>query len=329
MPSLIKDLSHPAALPDPTSAVHVVQTHISIVFVGDDYVYKVKKPVDFGFLDFTTLEKRRHFCKRELKLNRRLSKQVYLDVLPVRFKENRFSMTDTSGDIVEYAVRMKRIPDERLMKSVFDRKEITREHLYGIASVLSKFHSTAARSSEIDDFGQPEMFRVNTDENFEQVKKYVGLTVEKEAFAALRMWTDDFYDTNRALFLQRIREGRIRDCHGDLHMEHICIMEGYPIIDCIEFNNRFRYSDTLADIAFLVMDLEYWGDAEAAGIFWKSYKDMAGEGNVEHLLTFYKVYRAFVRGKVIGFQVDDDRIGKREKDEAVRRAARYFRLAAS
>ena len=282
MASLIEDLSRPGALPDPTSAVSVVQTHISIVFMGDEYVYKVKKPVDFGFLDFTTLEKRRYFCERELKLNRRLSKRIYLDVLPVRFNKNRFSLTHARGDITEYAVRMKRIPDERLMKSVFDRNEITREHLDGIASVISRFHSTAARSPEIDAFGQPETFKINTDENFDQVEKYVGLTVEKESFDALRAWTDAFYGAKKACFHQRIREGRIRDCHGDLHMEHVCIMEGYPIIDCIEFNNRFRYGDTLADIAFLIMDLEYWGGDEAsADIFWQSYRDLAGEGDVE------------------------------------------------
>lgn len=329
MASLIEDLSAPANLPDETGVVRVIQTHISIVFVGDAYVYKIKKPADFGFLDFTTLEKRRHYCSQEIRLNGRLSKGIYLDVRPVRLLEGRHTLANSDGEIVEYAVRMRRIPDEALMKSVFDRGMLTGNHLAGIAGVLAGFHLRGERSEEIERFGRPEVFRVNTDENFRQVEKYVGLTVDRAVFEAVREWTDSFYRTHAALFGERIKAGRVRDCHGDLHMEHVCIMDGYPIIDCIEFNDRFRYSDTLADAAFLLMDLEYWGGSDIAGRLWHFYKGVAGEGDVEELLSFYKVYRAFVRGKVNSFQVDDPRIREMEKEEAIRRASRYFNLAAS
>ncbi|HIJ58323.1 MAG TPA: phosphotransferase [Deltaproteobacteria bacterium] len=329
MSNIIEDLQNPVALPDKTGEVTVVQTHISIVFVADEFVYKVKKPVDFGFLDFSTLEKRKYFCNREVELNRRLSKGIYLDVVPVTMDEGKYTLKRTSGEAVEYAVRMKRIPDERLMKSLFRRDKITENHLKRIAEVLSGFHSAALRTTEIDEFGEPERFKVNTDENFEQVEKYVWVTIPEEHFQSIKKWTDDFYIVNRNLFLERINAGKIRDCHGDLHMEHICLTEDLPIFDCIEFNDRFRYSDTIADIAFLLMDLEYHGGERLAKILWEDYKELAQEGDVDLLLTFYKVYRAFVRGKVNGFQVDDESIDANKKMEAVHMAKKYFQLAYS
>lgn len=329
MSNIIEDLQNPLALPDKTGGVTVVQTHISIVFVADEFVYKVKKPVDFGFLDFSTLKKREYYCNREVELNRRLSKGIYLDVLPVVMDEGKYTLRGTSGEAVEYAVRMKRIPDEKLMKSLFARDEVTQNHLKKIAEVLAGFHSGALRTAEIDEFGEPERFKVNTDENFEQVEKYVGITISEEHFQSIRRWTNDFYIANRDLFLERIKAGKIRDCHGDLHMEHICLSEDLPIFDCIEFNDRFRYSDTIADVAFLLMDLEFHGGDRLAKILWENYKALAQDGDVDLLLIFYKVYRAFVRGKVNGFQVDDETIDEQNRKEAVRIAKEYFRLAYS
>lgn len=330
MSQLIEDLQNPEALPDRTGSVTVIQTHISIVFVGDTFVYKIKKPVNFGFLDFSTLEKRRYYCHREVELNRRLSKGLYIGVLPVTLHGTAHTLRETGGEAVEYAVRMKRIPDDRLMKAIFAKNGLTDTHLKQIAEVIARFHSSAERNPEIDAFGEPERFQINTDENFNQVARYVGITIPEREFRALKAWTEDFYRSNRGLFLERIAQGRIRDCHGDLHMEHICLTEDLPIFDCIEFNDRFRYSDTIADIAFLLMDLEYHGGDGLAKRLWSYYKDLAREGDeVDPLLTFYKVYRAFVRGKVNGFQIDDVSIGKQAKEAAVERARKYFQLASS
>ncbi len=327
--SIIDDLQKPGALPEGSDRVSIVQTHISMVFVTDAFVYKVKKPVNFGFLDFSTLEKRRHYCLQEIKLNNRLSKGVYLDVLPIRFDGGRHFLGGTSGEIKEYAVKMRRIPDEKLMKSLFDRGDLTRDHLKRVAGVLATFHLKALKSPEIDQFGHIKSFRVNTDENFEQVRKYIGISIQDNDFKTLKQWTDDFYEKNRRVFSERIGQGRIRDCHGDLHMEHVCFTEELSIIDCIEFNDRFRYSDTVADMAFLLMDLEYHGGGSDAVILWNLYKELAREEGVDSLLTFYKVYRAFVRGKVNSFQVDDENIGEDAKQEAVQKARKYFALACS
>ena len=329
MGSIIEDLQNPASLPHKTEGVSVVQTHISVVFIADDMVYKVKKPVDFGFLDFSTLEKRKYYCGQEVLLNRRLSQGIYLDVLPVMYDGTTHSLKQDTGEVVEYAVKMRRIPDDKLMKSVFNRNELSDQHLETIADVLAGFHLNAATSDDIAAFGQPERFRVNTDENFEQVEKYINTTIPETEFRAISRWTDAFYASNQDLFLKRIGEGRIRDCHGDLHMEHICFTEDLSIIDCIEFNERFRYSDSVADIAFLLMDLEYHGGEKYSRILWDAYKQAAKEDDVDSLLTFYKVYRAFVRGKVTSFQLDDAAISEEKKDEAVQTAGRYFKLAHS
>ena len=327
MKQIIEDLKNPDALPEKTAKVDVVQTHISVVFVADSFVYKIKKPVDFGFLDFSTLEKRKHYCHQEVTLNRRLARDLYVDVLPVSLVMGKYTLIGQSGEPVEYAVKMKRIPDDRLMKSLFEAGKVTPEHLVEIAKVLSEFHSGARTSSEIAQYAEPEKFKINTDENFQQVQGHCGLTISKQQFRDIQAYTNDFYKTHRNLFFKRIDDGRIRDCHGDLHMEHVCLMTGLPIIDCIEFNERFRYSDAIADIAFLLMDLEFHGGMDDARVLWNHYKDLSKEAHVDHLLKFYKVYRAFVRGKVNGFQIDDPAIGDGEKAEAIRRAKSYFNLA--
>ncbi|MCU0594849.1 MAG: phosphotransferase [Desulfobacterota bacterium] len=327
--AMIQDLLSPEALPDPTARVLLVQTHISLVFVADEFVYKVKKPVNFGFLDFTTFEKRAFYCRQELDLNRRLAKDIYLSVLPIRFDGKKYSMRSRKGEIVDHAVKMKRISEERLMKSLYERGALTENHMRRLARTLAAFHSRALRSEEIDRYGEADRFRINTDENFAQIHKYIGVSIDKEQYRELQDWTDRFYRTRRPLFDSRIGQGKIRDCHGDLHMEHVCFSRSLSIIDCIEFNERFRYSDTVADMAFLLMDLEYHGGKRYSSLLWKHYREFAGEEEVEPLLDFYKVYRAVVRGKVNSFQVDDPTISPGHKDKAVQRARKYFSLACS
>lgn len=326
---MVQDLLDPRALPDPTKSVRLVQTHISAVLVADRFVYKMKKAVDFGFLDFLTLEKRAFFCRQEVDLNRRLARDVYLGVVPVYYDGRRYSMRRKSGRIVEYAVRMRKIRPESLMISLFERQALTERHLARLAKALADFHGNALRTAEIDRYGKAEAFKVNTNENFAQVRKYVGMTIRAKPFKALERWTERFYTSSRRSFPERIARGKIRDCHGDLHMEHVCFSRRLSMIDCIEFNDRFRYSDTLADIAFLLMDLEYRGGELLSKRLWEDYAARTDERGSEHLLLFYKVYRAFVRGKVNSFQLDDPGIGPEAKAEAAERARKYFELAFS
>jgi aminoglycoside phosphotransferase family enzyme len=329
MGSLLEDLRNPEALPDPTDEVTLVQTHISMIFIGKEYVYKVKKPVDFGFLDFSTVEKRLFYCTREVELNRRFSNDLYVGVLPVFFDGMRYSMKKGKGEPADYAVKMRRIPEDTLMDAVFERGEIKNPDLEEIASFLARFHATAEGGPEISMYGEPSVFKVNTDENFAQVEPYIGITIERDLFRRLRDWTDKFFETKAHLFAERIANRRIRDCHGDLHMQHICLTRPVQAFDCIEFNDRFRYGDTLSDIAFLLMDMEYRGAKDEAAFLWESYRRAAGEEGGDELLSFYKVYRAFVRGKVIGFTVNDTAIEPSLRRRAAETAARYFSLAGS
>ena len=330
---MVEDLQKPNAYPESTTSVKLVQTHISWVFICDDFVYKVKKPVNFGFLDFSTLEKRKYYCHQEVELNSRLAKEIYLGVIPIALQEGTFKIA-AEGEVespVEYAVKMRVIPDDVLLKNKFKAGLLTDKDIENTAKAIAKFHASAARSPEIDKFGSLETVKFNTDENFEQTEKYISTSISRAQFDALKQWNDRFYTEHADLLEERVAAGKVRDCHGDLHMEHICLTEPITIIDCIEFNDRFRYSDTVSDLAFLLMDLEFRGGEKVAELLYDHYKGFSGESGVELdlLLRYYKVYRAYVRGKVASFQLDDPNIPDAKKEDAIKNAREYFELAYS
>ena len=326
MHSIDKDLMRTDAYPEHPKQVELVQTHISFVFITDDLVYKVKKPVDFGFLDFTTLEKRAHFCEREVALNRRLAPDMYLGVVPVTDEGDRL-VIGGDGKVVDHAVKMRRLPMDLLMKTVLEKGRLDPAAMGRVARRIAVFHATAERSSNIDGFGTSSAFRKNTDENFQQTEAFIGRTISQRTFDALRNFTDSFYRTHEDVFARRVTEGRTRDCHGDLHMEHVLLTEPVVVFDCIEFNDRFRYSDTAADIGFLAMDLDFHGRTDLSKVLMDAYIDASKDKGVMDVLDFYKIYRAYVRGKVNGFRLDDPHISKVEKDRAAKVAGSYFELA--
>jgi aminoglycoside phosphotransferase family enzyme/predicted kinase len=317
------------AYPEPTNEVQLVQTHISFVFITDNFVYKVKKPVNFGFLDFSTLDKRKYYCEKEVELNKRLSPDVYLGVLPVTLDNDSVTIGG-KGPTIDYAVKMRKLPMENLMIRLLQENRLSDDMVENVARKIAIFHKDAARSKEIDNFGTTEVIRTNTDENFIQTEKYVGTTITKPQFDAIRSFTTDYLNNRKELFRRRIAEGRIRDCHGDLHLEHICITDSITIFDCIEFNDRFRFSDTAADIAFLAMDLDLHGREAQSKKLMDAYVRYSGDRGALEMLNFYKVYRAYVRGKVTSFRLDSPAdTTQTEKDEVVRIAKKYFGLAAS
>jgi aminoglycoside phosphotransferase family enzyme len=328
MSKIIDDLLRPEAYPEKTKEVTLAQTHISNVFICDNFVYKLKKSVDFGFLDFSTLDKRKFYCEKEVELNNRFSEGVYLGVYPVTL-DNENHVIDGEGEAVEYAVKMKRLNPENLLKSKLKEGSITSQDIVRVADAVADFHKSSEAAKEISAYGKIEIIKFNTDENFEQTKEFIGKAISKAQHSSLKKWTNDFYKKHRKLFAQRIEEGKIKDCHGDLHMEHICLTDPIIIFDCIEFNERFRYSDTASDIAFLLMDLEYnegWNEAQQLK---DAYCANIGEKDIDHLINFYKVYRAYVRGKVTSFMLNDPNITAEKKKEAIEKAKRYFALAQS
>jgi aminoglycoside phosphotransferase family enzyme len=331
MSSMIDDLMHPSAYPETPKKVTLAQTHISTVFIGDKFVYKIKKSVNFAFLDFSTLEKRKYFCNKEVELNSRFSQDIYLGVYPVTFDGKKHTING-KGKIVDYAVKMRRLSDEDLFKTRFKKGTVTSEDIEKIGEAIASIHKKSVRSKEIDEFGKLNAVKLNTDENFQQTEEFIRDSISKEQFYSLKNWTDEFYKKNNELLTQRIKNGKIRDCHGDLHMEHICLNDPIIIFDCIEFNDRFRYIDTASDIAFLLMDIEFNGGKNLSERLYKAYLTHTDEKNEDifyHLVNFYKVYRAYVRGKVTSFILNDSSISDDKKIEARDTAQQYFTLAHS
>ncbi len=328
LPEFVQGLMKPSAYPHPVSHVELVQTHISYVFITDSFVYKVKKPVDFGFVNFSTLEKRRYFCAQEVELNKRLSPDVYLGVEEIKEHNGTFAIGGP-GNTVEYAVKMRLLPRDRIMSAMLARNEVTRSHVEDISGILARFHANAATSPEISAFGKLDGPGVgkNVLENFDQTEKYVGKTITKERWRRIKEYAQGFMDSNGALFDHRVESGKIRDCHGDTHSAQIFLAEKPYIVDCIEFNDRFRYGDVINDVAFLAMDLDYNGRPDLAAAFVSKYVRDSGDSEGLKLLDFYKCYLAFVRAKVSNFQLDDPHLADNERAAATRNAGDYFDLA--
>jgi hypothetical protein len=308
--------------------VELVETHISYLFLTGAFVYKVKKPVDFGFLDFTTLEKRRHFCQQEVLLNRRLSPDVYLGLVEVRHDQGRYAIHGP-GEAVEYAVKMRQLPRDRAMAQLLARGEVTPKMVQQLGQKVWAFHRDAAASQEITRIGGLDTVRRNVEENFAQTEEYVGRTISRELFHRVRAYSQAFLDARRGLFQQRAAEGRIRDCHGDLHTAQIFLVNGISIIDCIEFNERFRYSDVASDLAFLAMDLDHHRRPDLSRLLVQAYQEASGDTGLADVLDFYKCYRAYVRGKVTSFRLKESSLAPAQRRRAIGEARRYFALAAS
>ncbi|MDI7259980.1 MAG: hypothetical protein QME90_08680 [Thermodesulfobacteriota bacterium] len=326
IPSLKKALLNPNIYSDHPRTVGFSETHISLLFFTGNHVYKLKKPVDFGFLDFTSLEKRRYFCEQEVKLNRRLSPDIYLGVVKITHDQNRI-LLDGEGEAVEYAVKMKQIPEELLMDQLLKRGKVTPEMIEKISEKLALFYSIAETNETIKSFAKPERVKQDTDENFEQTEKYIDVAVSKDVYDVMKKRTNNFFWEKNEVFDQRIASDRIRDCHGDLRLEHIFWGKEISIFDCIEFNERFRYTDVAADIAFLAMDLDYHGRSDLNKPLIRTYIEKSGDREILKVFDFYKCYRAYVRGKVESFRLDDPNILEKEKKEALLRAQKYFQLA--
>ncbi|HHO76468.1 MAG TPA: hypothetical protein ENN05_08575 [Deltaproteobacteria bacterium] len=326
---LVDFLQTTDAYPDKTNGIRLVQTHISWVFIGDDYVYKVKKPVDFGFLDFSTLEKRRFFTHEELRLNRRFSPDVYLEVVPISRSGDSYRLGD-GKDVIEYALKMKRIDEGKMLYELLKENRVNKDDMVRVGRHLSSIYGKIQSDEKARSFGTLETISTNVIENFDQTGKYVGGPISKDKFHALESWSRDFMDANKSLFDARIEGGHIKDCHGDLHLQHICMEDsGISIFDCIEFNERFRFGDVASDVAFLSMDFDFNSHSDLGNAFVDAYIDASGDPNMRDVLTFYKVYRAYVRAKVTSFMLDDTGLDESKKRSAHETAQQYYDLAYS
>ncbi|MGD9131418.1 MAG: hypothetical protein PVH73_07585 [Candidatus Bathyarchaeota archaeon] len=323
---VVEALMKPEAYEEEAEQIELKQTHISFVFLTENFVYKVKKAVDFGFLDFSTLEKRRVFCEKEVELNRRLCGGMYLEVVSIN--KSDVIKIGGEGETVEYAVKMKRIPEEKIMTRLLEEGKVNRKLVDRMAKIIAEFHLKAEKSKKIGEFGSLPMIEKNWRENFEQSEEFIGETISTESYRLIRERTEEFMKGNAAFFANRVAENRIRECHGDIHSGNIFVADRIYIFDAIEFNERFRFCDVASDIAFLAMDLDAKDRSDLSKFFVKRYTKYSGDRELEKLLDFYKCYRAYVRGKVTSFKLNDPSVGKEEKSAAKKEAKAYFELAA-
>lgn len=323
-PQLIAAMSKPDFYPHKPDVVETVQTHISYVFIAGDIVYKVKKPVNFGFLDFTTLEKRKFYCEEELRLNRRLAPGIYLDVVFISKNEEGIFVAGEGKTIVDYAVVMKKLPLDKMLKTLLAQGKADENIMDRIAEKIAIFHKETQTGGNIDEMGNIKTIRHNHEENFAQTKKYTGITIPAYQYEFISAYVENFLAKNESLFRERVSEHKIRDCHGDLHLEHICVANDIIIYDCIEFNERFRCSDVAAEAAFFTMDLDFNGYASYAESFVRAYLKYSGDADLLKLLNFYRCYYAYVRGKVISFRLDQKEMPANERQDIAKTAAKYF-----
>ncbi len=319
-------LSDPTFYPHPVGKIQIEETHISKVFLTGDFVYKVKKPVNLGFLDFSTLEKRHHYCEQEVLLNQRLSQDVYLDVVAITREPGRYALNGP-GETVEYAVKMRQLPREKTMLELLRRGTLSAAMLQELVHVLSHFYEKTRKGPEIDAMGGPKMIEVNTEEDFTQTAPFVPKILDQGNFSRMHQAVHAFLSDHQDLFQRRIEAGCICDCHGDLRLGHIYFVDGIQIIDCIEFNDRFRYGDVASDLAFLSMDLDYHGFSDVGHTLLTAYARAASDPEVFLLLDFYKCYRAHVRCKVECLRQAAGDLSAEKARLAVVRAQRYFELA--
>jgi hypothetical protein len=343
-PKLLEAMFRPEFYPHRPEHIELIETHISYIFIAGDYVYKIKKAVNFDFLDFTTIERRKFYCNEELRLNRRLAPDVYLDVIEIGEDAGGIIVLGKGERVLDYAVLMKKLPQDRMLRTLLQQGKIDHPIMDAVARKLSDFHAHAATGGNIDEIGGVETIHRNHDENFEETRNYINVTIPEYQYRFIKHYAYDFMDRYQDLLVKRVQDHKIRDCHGDLHLDHICITDSSTrldktngptnnytpndiiIFDCIEFNERFRYEDVASEVAFLAMDLDYNGYANYADTFVQAYIRHSNDREIGGLQNFYKCYYAYVRGKVISFRLGESSITPEDREEEISAASRYFDL---
>jgi len=326
----IEFLANPASYPYAPARVRLLQTHASIVAIASPFVYKVKKPVNLGFLDFSTLERRKYYCYQEKELNERLCRDVYKSVEDIRMEEGHLRFGGV-GEIFDYALVMAELDEEEFLLSRLQSGRITSDDIERTATKMAAYYNASLPDQGILEAGRAPYIKKSTDENFDLMRKIPSGILPAESRLAIERYTDRFFDWKADLFEKRIQEKRILDCHGDLHMEHIHLRKDgdVDIFDCIEFNERFRHIDTACDTAFLCMDLDFHHRHDLSLLYAKRIEELTGDPDLETMLNFYKVYRACIRGKVNYILSIEDEILPEKRENSARLARKYFQLALS
>nr|WP_178116419.1 bifunctional aminoglycoside phosphotransferase/ATP-binding protein [Pseudomonas brassicae] len=325
---MIAALQNPALFAHPVKQFQVIETHISWVLLTGDYAYKIKKPMNFGFLDFTELSSRAHFCAEELRLNQRLTDGLYLEVLAITGSAEAPQLGG-EGVAIEYALKMRQFPQQQMLSTLQANGELTAAHIDQMARQIARFHLDAPKVAVEHPLGTPDSVMAPVEQNFEQIRPFLSDKADLVQLDALQAWARSSFDRLHGLFEARKAQGFIRECHGDIHLGNATLIDGQVVIfDCIEFNEPFRLTDVYADTAFLAMDLEDRGLKSLARRFISQYLEITGDYAGLELLNFYKAYRALVRAKVALFSMPADADGV-QRATTLRQYRNYANLAES
>ena len=326
---LLAALMRPESYPHEVGRIERIDTHISTVLLTGTYAYKIKKPLDLGFLDFTTLPSRRHFCEEELRLNRRLAPGLYLDVVAIcGTPESPRLCSPEAGGAIEYAVRMKQFPQQGLLDRMLDNGELTRQHVDALAQIIADFHAEAGCAGEDDRYGSPAGLEVLMRQNFDQLRELPASAEERAELDEIERWSLNEHAALTPLMALRQRHGRVRECHGDLHLGNIALIDGaIQVFDCIEFNAELRWTDVAAEIAFLVMDFSSRSRPDLGARFLNAYLEISGDYEVARLLPYYLVYRAMARAKVACIHSHQAGLTARQRKTSRAEFSSHLRLA--
>jgi len=324
---LIDALRDPACYDHETGPIEIVETHISWVILTGPCAYKLKKPVDFGFLDFSTLELRERYCNEELRLNRRLAPMLYLDVVSINGGDQG-PRINGDGPVLEWAVRMRQFPPGHLLSDMLANGTLRDRHMDLLAREVARFHATTKVADASTPYGDPAVVHAPVRENFEQIRAVTEDAGLRARLALIEDWSERAYTREQASIARRKADGRIRECHGDLHCGNIVEYQGALLpFDCIEFNDRLRWIDVMSEVAFMFMDLQDHGRRDLAWRFLNAYLEETGDYGGLAVLRYYVVYRAMVRCKVTALrlaQIDGD---DAEKRQSRRELENYLTLA--
>lgn len=328
LPIVIQQMLHCSFYPHPvTEPIELIQTHISFILLTGDYAYKVKKSVNFGFLDFSTLEKRHYFCQEELRLNQPQAPEFYLEVLPISLVGDSVQLGNDAHPI-EYTLKMRQFPQENLLIHLFEQGKLTFDHLTQLGKKVAQFHLNAPTNDQICQFGEISQIRQGIEENYDQTDQYIGIAQTQQQYDETKQFTDQFFEEHHALFQSRIENNWIRECHGDLHLKNMFLWNDEILLfDRIEFNQEFRFVDVMYDIAFTVMDLDGRKRSDLSNQFLNTYMEQTGDWEGLQILPFYLCRQAYVRAKVNSMMLDEPEISVNQKQEIQQEAALYYKLA--
>lgn len=322
---LIKNLQKNDLFEHPCESFKVIETHISWVLLTGSFVYKIKKPLDLGFLDYSSLEKRQHYCQEELRLNRLYAPEIYIDVVAITGTENEPKING-DGPVIEYAVKMHEFPQTMMFDQLLEDKQLTAKLIEQSASALADFHSKTAICPKDAYFGKPEQILEPVQQNFDQIKPFLSDASDLEQINRLERWSLAEHKRLKTLMQQRKDQGWVKECHGDAHLGNITLINDKPVFfDCIEFNDSLSWTDVMADLGFLVMDLEYHNQHDFATLATNRYLQETSDYQGLAMLDYYKIYRAIVRGKVNLFHWQQ--ASDADKPKIWQTAKRCFNLA--